>query len=167
MTDELRDSIIAGGYWLVEPREGADFAIVCCGTVATEAVQAYESIRDEVPGMGLAVVTSADRLHAQWTESVSPSSRGERGPQVEKLLAPLSPDAQLVTVIDGHPLALSWLGSVRRHRVHPLGVTGFGQSGDILDLYREYRIDADAIIGAVARACLDSAGWQKRTGHGN
>ena len=167
ITDDLRDSIIAGGYWLVEPRAGAEVAIACCGTVATEAMQAYESVRDEVPGIGLAVITSADRLHAQWTESLSPGKRDYRAPHVEKLLAPLSPDAHLVTVIDGHPLALSWLGSVRRHRVHPLGVTSFGQSGDIPDLYREYRIDADAIIEAVARACLERAGWQGRAAHDN
>ena len=71
---------------------------------------------------------------------------------IESLLAPLSRDARLVTVLDGHPLALSWLGSVRGHRVVPLGIEGFGQSGDIPDLYRTYRLDAAAIVDAVARA---------------
>ena len=70
----------------------------------------------------------------------------------ERLLAPLSRDARLVTVMDGHPLALSWLGSVRGQRVVPLGIESFGQSGDIPDLYRAYRIDTAAIIDAVARA---------------
>ena len=68
------------------------------------------------------------------------------------LLAPLSRDARLVTVMDGHPLALSWLGSVRGQRVVPLGIENFGQSGDIPDLYRAYKLDAAAIIDAVARA---------------
>ena len=72
-----------------------------------------------------------------------------------ELLAPLAPDAALVTVIDGHPASLSWLGAVAQHRVQPLGVEHFGQSGDIPDLYRVYGIDADAIIGAAARACLE------------
>jgi hypothetical protein len=36
----------------------------------------------------------------------------------------------------------------------------FGQCADIPDLYREYRIDAHAIIETAAHACLDSAGWQ-------
>ena len=71
---------------------------------------------------------------------------------VERLLAPLSRDARLVTVLDGHPLALSWLGSVRGQRVVPLGIESFGQSGDIPDLYRTYRLDTAAIIDAVARS---------------
>ena len=32
-----------------------------------------------------------------------------------------------------------------------LGVERFGQSGNLPDLYREYRLDADAILDAVAR----------------
>ena len=55
---------------------------------------------------------------------------------------------------DGHPATLSWLGSVAGHRIHPLGVDHFGQSGDLPDLYRVYGIDADAILDAAARACL-------------
>ena len=70
----------------------------------------------------------------------------------QKLLAPLARDAGLVTVIDGSPAALSWLGSVRGQRVVPLGIENFGQSGDIPDLYRTYKLDAAAIIDAVARA---------------
>ena len=55
-------------------------------------------------------------------------------------------------MLDGHPAALSWLGAVRGQRVVPLGVESFGQSGDIPDLYRAYRLDAAAIIDAVARS---------------
>jgi pyruvate dehydrogenase E1 component len=60
----------------------------------------------------------------------------------------------LVTVIDGHPSALSWLGSASRRRVFSLGVESFGQSGDITDLYRVHGIDRDAILNACAAACL-------------
>jgi pyruvate dehydrogenase E1 component len=74
---------------------------------------------------------------------------------VARLLAPLGQDAALVTLIDGHPATLSWLGAVARHRVYPLGVEHFGQSGDLPDLYRVYRLDAAAILDAAARACLD------------
>ena len=57
-------------------------------------------------------------------------------------------DARLVTVLDGHPAALSWIGSVTGHRVRALGVDAFGQCGDVTDLYRVYGIDADAIEAA-------------------
>ena len=36
----------------------------------------------------------------------------------------------------------------------PLGVEAFGQSGDIGDLYRVYGLDADAMLGAAARLCV-------------
>ena len=65
------------------------------------------------------------------------------------------PTADLITVLDGHPATLSWLGGVGGRRVRPLGVDHFGQSGDIPDLYRAYGIDADAIVEAAARACVD------------
>ena len=59
-----------------------------------------------------------------------------------------------MTVLDGHPATLSWLGAVRGHAVVPLGVEAFGQSGDIPDLYRVYGLDADAMLGAAARLCV-------------
>jgi len=57
-------------------------------------------------------------------------------------------------VIDGSPGALSWLGSVRGMRVSPLGTDRFGQTGDLPDLYRTYRLDAEAIIDAAAELFL-------------
>ena len=36
-----------------------------------------------------------------------------------------------------------------------LGVEHFGQSGDTLDLYHAYRIDAEAILDAVAMAIVE------------
>ena len=69
--------------------------------------------------------------------------------------APLAPGAPLVTVLDGSPAALSWLGGVRGNRVSPLGTDRFGQTGDLPDLYRTYRLDSDAIIDAAAELFLD------------
>ena len=57
--------------------------------------------------------------------------------------------AGLVTVCDGHPAALAWLGSVAGHRTRALGVEHFGQTGRIADLYRHYGIDAAGILAAV------------------
>jgi len=41
---------------------------------------------------------------------------------------------------------------VHGNRVAPLGLQRFGQSGDLPDLYRAYRLDADAILDAAATA---------------
>jgi len=48
-------------------------------------------------------------------------------------------------VIDGHQLTLSWLGSVLGHKVIPLGVDRFGQTGNIKELLTEFTIDSGNI----------------------
>ena len=102
--------------------------------------------------IGLLAVTSPDRLHASWL-AAKQGAMGES--HADRLLGALAPGAGLVTVLDGHPATLSWLGAVARHRVHALGVERFGQSGDIPDLYRTYDIDADAILDAAAGLLLE------------
>jgi pyruvate dehydrogenase E1 component len=157
MSSDLRAAIVRGGYWLVPPASEAELAIATCGVVTPEAIEAHAQILEDIPGAGLLVVTSAGRLHADWLTAASARTRGHvhARSHVERLLATLSPGASLVTVLDGHPAALSWMGAVARHRVVPLGVERFGQSGDIPELYREYGLDTQAIIDAAARACLD------------
>jgi pyruvate dehydrogenase E1 component len=150
--DRLAADIVAGAYWLVEPRDGAELAIVCCGAITPEALAAHEALREDIGGAGLLVVISPDRLHADWLASRRTVGRQSH---IAGLLSRLADDAALVTVIDAHPATLSWLGGVARHRIYPLGVDRFGQSGDIPDLYRTYGLDADAIIDAAARACLE------------
>jgi pyruvate dehydrogenase E1 component len=68
--------------------------------------------------------------------------------RVEELLGVLSRDAALVTVTDGYPETLSWLGGVCGHRVRALGVEHFGQSGSIGELYGHYGLDVNAILAA-------------------
>jgi len=159
MTAALKEDLLAGAYWLSPPAPGAELALVYCGAVAPEAAEAHAQILEDVPGAGLLAVTSPDRLHADWLAAGQARRAGERGAgaqsHVERLLARLSPGAALVTVLDGHPAALSWLGAVARHRVHALGVAGFGQSGDIPDLYRLYGTDTEAILEACAAAALE------------
>ena len=157
LTPEQREDIVSGGYWYAPPEAGSDVAIVAMGAVTPEAIAAHESVARDFGGAGLLVLTSPDHLHADWLAAQRNRGRTagvvDRGAApVERLLAPLSRDARLVTVLDGHPLALSWLGSVRGQRVVPLGIETFGQSGDIPDLYRAYKLDAAAIIDAVARS---------------
>ena len=140
---------IAGGYWVEPPANGTELAIVAMGAVLPEALAALELIREDMPEVGLLAVTSVDRLHSDWL------ARGESS-WAAGLLAPISRRGGLVTVLDGHPTALGWLGSVAGHRVEALGTTSFGQSGDIPDLYRAHGLDTDAILEASARLSLRS-----------
>ena len=147
---ELEAAIIAGGYWLREPAEGAELAIAYCGAVAPEALAAHDELLDDVTGAGLLAITSPDRLHRDWQTARTDGKLSI----ADRLLARLRPGAGLVTVGDFHPATLSWLGAVAGNRIVPIGVDRFGQSGDIPDLYRAYRIDTEAILDAAARACL-------------
>ncbi|MGY8708805.1 transketolase [Bradyrhizobium sp. 18BD] len=151
MTPDLQQGITDGAYWLRKPGPNAEVVIAYTGAVAPEAIEATGFIGESRRDIGLLAITSADRLHAGWT-AARKLRRDRRGVQhlshIEKLLAPLSRDCGIVTVIDGHPSALGWLGSVRGHRVEALGVEQFGQTGTIADLYRHYGIDANAIIDA-------------------
>ena len=70
----------------------------------------------------------------------------------------LARQAGLVSVIDGHPATLAWMGAVRGQRLESLGVEHFGQSGDLPDLYADYRIDAHAIVEA-SRSVRRSRVW--------
>jgi pyruvate dehydrogenase E1 component len=151
MTPDLQRGITDGAYWLRKPGPNAEAVIAYAGAVAPEAIDAVGLIGESRRDVGLLAVTSADRLHAGWT-AARHLRRDRRGGQhlshIEKLLAPLPRDCGIVTVIDGHPAALGWLGSVRGHRVEALGVEHFGQTGTIDDLYRHHGIDANAIIDA-------------------
>ncbi len=81
-------------------------------------------------GAGLEVV-SRGGLAQPWSH---PAFEGSNSP--------------IVTVIDGHPHTLAWLpGAVGRPGA-TLGVTGFGRSGTSAELYREFAIDAEAIVTA-------------------
>ena len=161
--DTIRDGVLAGAYWLRPPAPGAELAIVFSGAVAPEAIAAHDMIGEDVPGAGLLAVTSADRLHAEWraaSTNGSGSTTNDGGQStIESLLEPLAPDAHLVTVLDGHPATLAWLGGVGSGRsVSALGVERFGQTGDIPDLYRAYGIDAAAILNAAATGALKRLG---------
>ena len=100
--------------------------------------------------IGLLAVTSADRLNAGWTAAQRVRERGlvHARSHIERLLDEVPPHCGIVTVPDGHPATLSWLGGVHGHRVRGLGVEHFGQTGSLPDLYRHYGIDANAIIAA-------------------
>ncbi|HEX4552375.1 MAG TPA: transketolase [Xanthobacteraceae bacterium] len=152
MTGELRQEIVDGAYWLRPPGPNCEVVIAYTGAVAPEANEAVWRIAEDRRDVGLLAVTSADRLNAGWTAAQRARERGlvHARSHIERLLAGVPPHCGIVTVLDGHPATLAWLGAVHGHRVRPLGVEHFGQTGTIADLYRHYGIDADTIVAAAA-----------------
>ncbi|MBM3519712.1 MAG: transketolase [Alphaproteobacteria bacterium] len=145
--EAFRRGVIDGAYWLREPGPGAEIVLVYQGAVAPEVIAAAGRLGAIRRDIGVLAVTSADRLNAGWTAAQRARRRGHgsaRG-HVERLLGDLPRHCTLVTVTDGHPAALAWLGGVGGHRTLPLGVEHFGQTGTIADLYRHYGIDSQTI----------------------
>jgi pyruvate dehydrogenase E1 component len=158
MTKDLNAALLSGGYWLRQPALGAELALVGAGAILPELLEAADALADDLPGLGVLVITSADRLLEDWRAAQERRVQGAAaGATIERLLAPLADDGALITVLDGHPATLAWLGSATGRPVYPLGVDRFGQSGDIPDLYRIHQIDAAAILDRVALACTERA----------
>ncbi|MBS0363520.1 MAG: transketolase [Proteobacteria bacterium] len=157
--DAWREDALKGAYWLKAPGAGCEAAIVFCGAVAPEVLEAAEALGDDLPGLGVLNVVSPGLLHRDWIASRRARWReGSRAvSHAEAVLGQLAPGAGLVTVIDGSPATLSWLGGVLGQRVSSLGTDSFGQVGDLVDLYRRYRLDCDAIVEACADLFLDRA----------
>ncbi len=150
LTPDLTEDMIRGGYWLRRPGPNAEIVVAYTGAVAPEAIEAVGLMGEDRRDIGLLAITSADRLNAGWTAAQRAREHGrpDAASHVERLLAGIPSHCGLVTVIDGHPATLAWLGAVLGHRTRSLGVEHFGQTGTIADLYRHFGIDAQGIIAA-------------------
>ncbi|MEW6121762.1 MAG: transketolase [Pseudomonadota bacterium] len=149
-SDTQRRHMVDGAYWLREPGPNCEVVVAVQGALAPEAIAAVGLMAEDRRDVGLLTVTSADRLNAGWTAASRAREAGhwDARSHVERLLAPLPRHCGLVTVLDGHPATLGWLGSVLGHRTRALGVEHFGQTGTLQDLYRHHGIDTAAIVSA-------------------
>jgi pyruvate dehydrogenase E1 component len=150
MAPDLARDIVNGAYWFRPPGPNTSVVIAYQGAVAPEAIAATGLLAEDCRDVALLAVTSADRLNAGHQAAERARQRGAVSAMshIERLFEPLSRDTGIVTVVDGHPVGLSWLGGVYGHRVKGLGVEHFGQTGTIADLYRHHGIDTNAIIHA-------------------
>ncbi|MGH2849215.1 MAG: transketolase-like TK C-terminal-containing protein [Solirubrobacteraceae bacterium] len=142
--ERRRRLALAGGYVLRAASRAPDVILVATGAVVPEALAAAEIL---AAGAAVDVVclTSADLVFR--------AHRAQRGladgeDWILDELFPSERAAPLVTVLDGHPHTLAFLGSVRGVPVASLGVDDFGQSGDVDDLYEQFGINAETIVGA-------------------
>jgi pyruvate dehydrogenase E1 component len=135
--------VLAGGYRL-RPRDGAALCVAVMGALVPEALEAAETLEREA-GVAVEVVcvTSADLLF-RALQARSGLGEGDPGALAAAFPRPLP----LVTLVDGHPHTLSFLGGVHAVPVASLGVQRFGQSGDLQELYEHHGIDAESVVGA-------------------
>ncbi|WP_255310806.1 transketolase-like TK C-terminal-containing protein [Streptomyces viridosporus] len=146
--ERRRRQVLAGGYRL-RTAPGARVAIVAMGAMVTEAVTAADRLTAGGHPVDVVVATSPDRLmRAQRArDGLEPGDSWI----LDQLFPQRRPQA-LVTVLDGHPHTLAFLAAhTAGLGIRTLGVTRFGESGDLPDLYAAHGIDADHIV----RAALD------------
>lgn len=149
--EDWRKGVVDGAYWLRRPGPNCETVIAYQGAIAPEAIRAAGLLAEYRRDVGVLAVTSADRLYAGWTAAQKARAGGHRSTisHIDLLLADLPAHCRIVAVIDGHPATLAWLGSVGGHRMIPLGVDRFGQTGTVGDLYRSFGIDAESIVHSV------------------
>jgi pyruvate dehydrogenase E1 component len=121
------------------------------GALMPEVLQAAEHLAGLGIGADVVCVTSADRL---YRATRARRGHGDGDPSVLETVFPADRSTPMVTVLDGHPHTLAFLATVNRVASVNLGVTEFGQTGTIQDVYREHGIDEASIV----RAALDLAG---------
>src|SRR5690606_14303506 len=122
--EDFRQGAIDGAYWLRKPGPNCSVVIAYQGAVADEAIAAAGMIGELRRAIGVLAVTSADRLNAGWTAAQRERACGNHAAKshIESLLEPLPNTCSIVTVIDGLPATLSWLGAVAGHKTIPHGV---------------------------------------------
>ncbi|MGH6945496.1 MAG: transketolase, partial [Geminicoccaceae bacterium] len=78
MSEALRAAVLEGGYWLRAPAPGGELAIVGMGAVLSEVLEAADELADDLAGLGVLVMTSADRLLEDWRAAQERRAAGER-----------------------------------------------------------------------------------------
>lgn len=145
--DRRRRHVLAGAYVLRSSPSPA-VTLVGMGAMITETLQAAERLAQLGIAAEVVCVTSPGRLFAAVQ-----ARRGlaEAPSWILDHVFPAERAAPMVTILDGHPHTLSFLATINRVPSASLGVTRFGQSGDLDDVYRHHGIDTDSIV----RAALD------------
>jgi pyruvate dehydrogenase E1 component len=145
--ERRRRHVLAGAYVLRGSRRPA-VTLVGMGAMITETLHAAERLAElEIPAEVICV-TSPGRLF----EAIQAKRGLADAPSwILDQIFPAERAAPMVTVLDGHPHTLSFLSTINRVRSASLGVTKFGQSGGLADVYRHHGIDTESIV----RAALD------------
>ena len=144
--ERRRRQVVAGAYALRRTGHARPaVTLVVVGALVTEALLAADRLDAQGTAADVVVVTSPGRLF----EAVQ-ARAGHTDAPTWILDAVLGADraAPMVTLIDGHPHTLAFLAGVHGVRASHLGVTQFGQSGDLASVHRHHRLDADAVVAA-------------------
>ena len=159
----LRQQVIRGAYRLVDRGGEAEYQpgknvvhVFAVGAMVPEAIAASSELKDKGVFANVFNVTGAGPLYREFQNSLHGAMSGKKKPGhlLEELIPAAERNVPVVTVVDGHPHSMAWIGAALQARTLPLGVAGFGQSGTLAELYKEYKID-DASIQAACQKALN------------
>ncbi|MDH2424893.1 pyruvate dehydrogenase [Sphaerisporangium sp. TRM90804] len=142
---ELRRRQVVAGAYPLRRHERPSVTIAAMGAVTPEALEAAARLDALGIGADVVCVTSPGLLFQ--------SLRARRGHDdaptwILDSVFPANRAAPVVTVLDGHPHTLAFLAGVNEVPGTHLGVTRFGQSGSLDDVYRHHGLDTDSIVAA-------------------
>ncbi len=145
-----RRQVVAGAYSLRRTPSPA-VTIAAMGAVVTEALAAADRLAAAGTPADVLCVTSPGLL---FDALRTRQGNSDGSTWILDQVLPANRATPLVTVLDGHPHSLAFLGTVNQVPTVSLGVTKFGQVGSVEEVYRYHGIDADSIV----RAGMDAAG---------
>jgi pyruvate dehydrogenase E1 component len=148
--ERRRKQVVAGAY----PIRRADttepaVTIAVMGALVTEAVQAAQRLGSLGVAADVVCVTSPRLVFEALQARAGQTPAGASAETwVLDAAFPARRASPLVTLLDGHPHTLAFLATVNQVRAVHLGVTRFGQSGDLDSVHRYHGLDTDSVVAA-------------------
>jgi pyruvate dehydrogenase E1 component len=141
---ERRRRHVVRGAFALKRDPAPHVTLVGMGSVIPEVLQAAQRLEELGFGADVICVTSPgllfDALQARRGLSNAPTS-------ILNAVFPAERARPMVTILDGHPHTLAFLAGIHGSTATHLGVTKFGQSGDLESVYRHHGLDSDTIVG--------------------
>jgi len=142
--ERRRRQVVAGAY-LLRKHVRPVLTICAMGAVVPEAVSAAERMEQQGYSVDVVCVTSPSLLFQAL------QARRGLADEPNWILEEVFSDQRaspMVTVLDGHPHTLAFLSTINSVSATHLGVSRFGQAGDLDSVYRYHGIDTECIIRA-------------------
>ena len=142
--ERRRRQVVAGAYRL-RRTQNPHVTIAAMGAVVPEALTAAERLDALGAPADVICVTSPGML---FKALLARQGHTDAPTWILDQVFPPSRPTPLVTVLDGHPHTLAFLAGVNGVPATHLGVTAFGQSGDLDSVYRYHGLNVDSVVGA-------------------
>ncbi|MFS3128393.1 transketolase-like TK C-terminal-containing protein [Nocardioides sp. Bht2] len=146
LIERRRRHALAGGYRLSGDAARDQVTLVGVGAIMPEVCAAAETLAAAGVEAGVLVLTSPDLVYRSFDRRGRVAAQSDGS--IVDVLFPAELRAPIVSIQDGHPHTLSFLGAIRGDRSINLGVRGFGQSSNLDDAYALHGIDTASIVDA-------------------